>query len=159
MDHALPAQATPRLPIQHLSAVGGYLAFGSVATISGGSTFAALVASAVSLVATLPTLVVAHQWCKLSATPSAVIAAILDAWQRTGLLALALAPVLLFFSAADIAPVVTWVLAIGLAFVGLMRAWMSLAALEKPAFGMDLLLTAWFFLTAGIGAYTYGRMS
>lgn len=158
MDHALHAPAGFRVPTKHISAACGYLAFGVVAGIQGVSPFAALVASAVSLVATLPTFVVVHQWCRLSASPGAVAAAVVDAWQRAGWLALALAPVLLFFSAADIAPVVAWVLAIGLATVALLRAGMSLAALEPRGFAMDLLIPGWFFLTAGIGLYTYARV-
>lgn len=161
MDQApalpLPFDVSRLLPLA--AAAGGYAAFGAVASLVEGADLrlvsAPLISGAVAVIATLPTVLVAHPWLGMSATPAQVAAALIDGWVRAGTLALALAPVLFFFAASRIVGLVYALLTLGFAAVGLLRGGMSLRALEPTDARISTLALGWACLTAGIGGVVF----
>lgn len=147
-----------------LRAAAGFVLLGLVGTISPFSTPDELLQTAPSgllihlgaLALTGPTLLVAHPFLGLEASPDRLVVALGRAFARAGELALGLVPFLLFFAATT--RVATVFLALLLGFVGvtaLVAAGRDLMAAERAVVGvtddhiarMQVLTAAWSVLT------------
>ncbi|MBM4366520.1 MAG: hypothetical protein FJ102_09910 [Deltaproteobacteria bacterium] len=104
----VPAPPGPRFPL--LRAVGGMAGLGLAGALAGqGSALASapagLLAGAGVLCLTTPALVVAQQYLRMSAPPSAVVGAVWDAFTRAGLVALGAVPAVAWIAAtSDLGP-------------------------------------------------------
>ncbi len=103
-----PGPPAPRFPL--LRAVAGVAGLGLAGGLAGqtsalASAPAGLLAGAGVLCLTTPALVVAQQYLRLHATPSAVVGAVWEAFTRAGLVALGVVPAVAWLAAtSDLGP-------------------------------------------------------
>ena len=147
-------------PLVYGAALAGYLAFGAAAQViapTATSPFL-LAAPLVGGVAfTAPSLIVLHQWLALPRTPGEVAGTLLHALARGGILALSLAPLLLFFASSGHAGVtrgLTFLSVFGVVGVVLHSTVLDLIGDETAAAGsrsvavVHLLAQGWALLCA-----------
>ena len=154
----------PPLPVLAAGALG-YLAFGAVGTFlrPGGPGAAAsvllpLAAVAGAAASTLPSLLVGRRWLGLPGAASEVARAHLETLARGGALALALAPVLAFFSTSGRDDL--YALLYGLALLGLCGATFlaTLASMPEDGARGRLLGAAWLALSACVALAVHARL-
>lgn len=168
MDAAEPSLAHPihaastgaPSPVALLRGLAGYAALGVVGTLGGDDALAgspvALVTAGGMLLLTVPALLVAHQYLRLAAPPTAILAALARTFARCGDVALGAVPAVLLFTATSAlgGPMVALLLG-GIALLGFALAVGRLARAETLAHGgparMGLLAVAWCGLSALVG--------
>lgn len=166
---ALPATSPLERGLRLLSAAAGYAALGAAGGF-GSADFgflaclrAPLLASAMGVAVTVPSLVIAHEWLEGKAPLASVISAPVEAWTRCGMLAFSLAPVVVFFAAASHVATAMYLLAVvGVAGVGLITGMASIGSLSAPPSGAGagsaFLALSWAFLAGGISLVLFYRL-
>lgn len=156
----LPVAADLPSPADLARGLAGYVLLGLVGGLTGDDPVAAAPAAAVTaggmLLLTVPALLVAHQYLRLSAAPASLLGELARTFVRCGELALGALPVVLLFAATSAlgGPVATLVLA-GLAGMGFTLATRRLVRAEARADGsawrMSVLAVGWCALAAMVG--------
>jgi hypothetical protein len=163
LPETLPGAARLGRAVVGFALLGACAALGAEPSSAASIGPSALIVDVGALVLTGPTLLVGHQVLGLEAPVTALAGALGNALCRTGDLALALCPALLWFAATSgLASPVLVLFLIGMAAVGLAHAWAGLRDAELavgPAGSarvvrdakMQSLTLAWMGLTALVG--------